>query len=204
MTRPSDIPVSVRKLVLLFDICSSTAILEDLIRTENQGTWQAVLTNLKRFMWQLRKDIAPFEMYKFLGDGWILLFEDEAVTGAQLIDIASRLCAEYDRLFRTHVATVLSVMPKHVGVTFGADEGSLVRIVMNEQKEYVGRAINVAARLQSAVKQQEGAPPGTLLITKNAFARLHLKRETELVQCKLANVTGGDAYQVHKLRVHDG
>jgi len=204
MTRPSDMPVSVRKFVLLFDICSSTTILEDLIRTENQGAWQAVLTELKRFMWQLREKVAPFEMYKFLGDGWILLFEDEAVTGAQLIDIASHLCAEYDRLFRTHVATVLSVMPKHVGVTFGADEGSLVQIVMNEQEEYVGRAINVAARLQAAVKQQEGAPPGTFLITKNAFARLHLKHQTELVQCNLANVTGGDAYQVHKLRVQGG
>jgi class 3 adenylate cyclase len=203
MTRPLAIPVSVRKLVLLFDICSSTTILEDLIRTENQGAWQALLTKLKRFMWQLRRDVAPFEMYKFLGDGWILLFDDGAVTGAQLIEIASRLCATYHDLFDTHVATFLSGMPKHVGVTFGVDEGSLVRIVMNRREEYVGRAINVAARLQSAVKQQEGTPPGTLLITKNAFARLRLKRETELVRCKLANVAGGDDYHVHKMRVHD-
>jgi class 3 adenylate cyclase len=203
MTRPSDTPISVRKLVLIFDICSSTTILEDLIRTENQGAWQAVLTNLKRFMWQLRKDAAFFDMYKFMGDGWILLFDDGAVTGAQLMEIASRLCNAYAFLFRNHVEPVLSVMPKHVGITFGADEGSLVRIVMNKQREYVGRAINVAARLQSAVKQQKGAPPGTLLITKNAFARLRLKRKTKLVQCKLANVTGGDEYHVHKLRVNE-
>ncbi len=193
---------SSRKIVVIFDICCSTTILEDLVRTENQKRWDALLGNLKRFMWTLQNETS-FTMYKFMGDGWILLFEDGAATGAQLLDLAQALCLEYDRLFRVHIADVLSSKPKHVGITFGVDEGTLMPIVMNRNVEFVGRALNVAARLQTAVKQQKGTPPGTLLMSKNAFSRLRVRRGSELVECKLANVTGGDAYEVHVIRVHD-
>jgi len=140
-------------------------------------------------------------MYKFLGDGWILLFDDEEMSGERLIRFLKDLSAEYERLFRKFVADVLSNMPVHIGLTFGVDEGSLVAIVMNKQKEYVGRAINVAARLQSAVKNLEGPPQGTLLMSSNAFARLKMKIKSKLIECKLSNVAGGDQYRVRKIQI---
>ncbi len=192
-------PKVVRKLVVVFDISSSTAILEDLIRTENYIAWQRVLGELKRFMWS--EHLGKTQMYKFLGDGWILLFDDEEISGDRLIKLLRNLCAKYDELFRKHVASILSNMPTNIGLTFGADEGSLVEITMNQQKEYVGRAINVAARLQSATKGIGEPSPGVLLISNNAFARIKLRVKNETVECDLENVAGGSKYRVRKIRI---
>jgi class 3 adenylate cyclase len=198
MTLSSAKPKIIRKIVVIFDICSSTSILEDLIRTENQAAWQRVLTQMKKYLWEqgLRK-----QMYKFLGDGWILLFDDDEISAELLIQHLEGLCAKYDQLFQNHVASVLSNMPTHVGLTFGIDEGSLVAIVMNQQTEYVGRAINVAARLQSAIKSIPEPPPGVLLISGNAFARTNLRVRNEVIECNLANVTGGAKYRARKIRI---
>jgi class 3 adenylate cyclase len=200
MTDPTATPIIVRKIVVIFDICCSTSILEDLIRTENQIRWQTVLDYLKRFLWKAggRK---TFQMYKFMGDGWILLF-DETLSGVKLIELLTDICKEYDRLFRAHVADVLAGMPPHIGVTFGVDEGSLVEIIMDGRKEYVGRALNVAARLQSAIKGFPTPPAGTLLISNNAFVRLGLDVPNESVECKLSNVAGGEHYRARRVSVH--
>lgn len=200
MTDPAAKPTIVRKFVVIFDICSSTAILEDLIRTENHICWQSVLGHLKRFLWS--QGLGKAEMYKFLGDGWILLFNDDDLSGERLIGLLRALCAEYDRLFREHVVNVLSNIPPHIGLTFGVDEGSLVEIVMNQEKEYVGRALNVSARLQAATKNNRGPSPCTLLISSNAYTRLRLAVKSELVECNLANVTGGARYRAHRIALN--
>ncbi|MDH4241600.1 MAG: hypothetical protein OEW48_18740 [Phycisphaerae bacterium] len=199
MTEPSAKPTIVRKVVVIFDVCSSTAILEDLLRTENHVAWQSVLGHLKRFFWS--HGIGKSQMYKFLGDGWILLFDDQEISGSSLISLLNELSTEYDRLFRKYVETVLSNMPDNIGLTFGVDEGSLVKIVMNKQKEYVGRAINVAARLQAATKKIDGPTAGTLLISTNAYARLKLPVKGKLVVCDLANVAGGTRYRARMVRL---
>lgn len=200
MTEPTAAPKIARKLVVIFDIASSTAILEDLVRTENVGAWQTVLGQLKRFLWseKIRK-----QMYKFLGDGWILVFDDGEITGTRVLEILERLCAKYAELFNVHVAGVLSNKPEHIGLTFGIDEGTLVRLVMNGKGEYVGRAINVAARLQGATKVMAEPAPGLLLISNNAFVRLKLKRKHEQVECDLANVAGGKRYGARKIRISE-
>lgn len=199
MSKPTATPKIVRKLVVIFDISSSTAILEDLIRTENHIAWQRVLGELKRFLWSQK--INKKQMYKFLGDGWILLFEDDEISGMELIQLLRSLCAKYDELFQDHVSSILSNMPTHVGLTFGIDEGSLVEIIMNQQKEYVGRAINVAARLQSATKGIGEPPPGVLLISNNAYTRMKLRVKNEVIECDLANVAGGSKYRARKIRI---
>jgi class 3 adenylate cyclase len=201
MTDPTATPKITRKLVVFFDISHSTAILEDLIRTENVVAWQNVLGQLKRFFWS--EKVAKKHMYKFLGDGWILLFDDNELTGDRVIELLQRLSSKYDELFNTHVAGVLSNMPSHVGLTFGIDEGSLVEIVMNNQREYVGRALNVAARLQTATKAMGEPAVGLLLISNNAFTRLKLKMNHQMVECDLANVVGGKKYRARKIRISE-
>jgi len=200
MTEPTATPTIVRRTVVIFDICSSTAILEDLVRTENVIRWQTVLGLLKRFLWTEGGN-RSFQMYKFTGDGWILLFDDAHVDGDWLIALMKRRCVEYERLFNDNVVDVLSSMPSVIGITFGVDEGSLVEITMNKLREYVGRPLNVAARLQSAIKQFDAYPAGTALFSSNAFSRLKPRIASEPVECKLPNVLGGERYRVRKVVV---
>jgi class 3 adenylate cyclase len=201
VTEPTAAPKIVRKLVVIFDIAYSTAILEDLIRTENLDAWQKVLGQLKRFFWS--EKIGRKQMYKFLGDGWILLFEDGELSGKQVLELLEKLSAKYEELFNLHVASVLSNMPPAIGLTFGIDEGSLVEIIMNNQREFVGRALNVAARLQGATKAMKEPAPGLLLISNNAFSRLELAVKHETVECDLANVVGGRRYRARKVRISE-
>jgi hypothetical protein len=49
MTRENDEMSEVQATVLVFDICSSTDILEDLHRTENVYKWRNLLIRLKGF-----------------------------------------------------------------------------------------------------------------------------------------------------------
>jgi class 3 adenylate cyclase len=74
---------------------------------------------------------------------------------------------------------------------------------MNQRDEYIGRAINVAARLQGAIKQKDRTPAGKLLISKNSYASLGLSKTPKyagkLVDRLLANVAGGEHYQVRKI-----
>ena len=200
MTDPHATPTVVRKVVVVFDICSSTAILEDLIRTENQIRWQTLLGYMKRHLWSLGAG-SRFEMYKFMGDGWILLFPDASISGERFLEVLTSISVQYQRLFQEHVAEVLNAMPTSVGVTFGVDEGSLVQIIMNRKTEYVGRALNVAARLQSAIKALGETPAGTALVSSNAFGRLRFDAPSQLIECALANVAGGEHYRVRKLRI---
>lgn len=202
MTKPSDETKNVRKVVVVLDICSSTAILEDLLRTENQRSWRNLLIRLKKFL-VARSGKLSFEIYKFLGDGWILLFDD-TVSGVDLIQLLQETCVEYHRLFHHGVCSVLEG-DYTIGITFGIDAGTLLRIVMNQRAEYVGRPLNVAARLQDALKQRDKSPHGKLLISKNAFAKLHLPTvgalAGKLVTRELRNISGGRNYQARKIVV---
>jgi hypothetical protein len=74
MSRKSDPISTVRRIVVAFDICSSTVILEELLRTENQRRWRNLLIGMKKALVREAAQM-PFEIYKFVGDGWILLFE---------------------------------------------------------------------------------------------------------------------------------
>jgi len=91
----------------------------------------------------------------------------------------------------------------HIGITFGLDKGTLVRIVMNETMEYMGRPLNLAARLQSAIKDNDQTPGGKVLMSKNVFAgmRKALKPiyRVETARRKLRNISGADEYVCKKL-----
>ena len=63
MTEQTDAPPLIQKYVLVFDFCSSTSILEDLIRSENQQYWQALLMEVKNFL-KREEDRGKFQIYK--------------------------------------------------------------------------------------------------------------------------------------------
>jgi len=203
MTPPSQKAQAVRKLVVFFDICSSTTILEDLLRTENQERWRNLHISIKKML-QNRSKILPFEIYKFLGDGWVLLF-DEGIECDALLELLSDICLEYDQCFHDGIFSVLESDDHRRGITMGIDIGTLVRFVMNGRPEYVGRPLNVAARLQAAVKDVEKKPEDKLLISKNAFDRLNLSNKenfkSKLVRLSLRNIAGGSSYQARRINL---
>jgi class 3 adenylate cyclase len=52
----------------------------------------------------------------------------------------------------------------------GMDEGPVVKIRrMNRREEYVGRAINLACRLQSATRKDDPHPQNTIRITSHFY-----------------------------------
>lgn len=74
VTQPNEDAARQTRIVVISDICTSTGILEDLLRSESQVRWRNLLIGLKELLFcsvnQLR-----FVPYKFVGDGWVLLFD---------------------------------------------------------------------------------------------------------------------------------
>jgi hypothetical protein len=167
MARVTEVSSRVRHLVVVFDICSSTTILEDLKRTDNLGAWRNLLISLKDYMVEQGARL-EMKLYKFIGDGWILLFPND-VPKTGLCNLLSELCGVFEAQFEESIKPLLSQEPNPAGLMFGIDAGELIRLDLNEQVEYVGRAINVASRLQSYTKELPGGPSNKVIFSKNSF-----------------------------------
>jgi len=145
------------RIVVVLDLCSSSQIMEDLLLSEKFDRYEAFLGCIKRWLmnWTEAHSIAKgrFELYKFTGDGWILLFPD-TIGGEPLVRFMYSLCEMIDAELARHIIPNLSSMPAVLGATLGVDAGNLIRMPMNERDEYVGRALNIACRLQDAVKDK--------------------------------------------------
>jgi class 3 adenylate cyclase len=191
----------VQKYVLFFDICSSTSIIEDLIRLERLKLWRDLLIQLKNFL-QDESNKYGYVIYKFIGDGWILLF-DKNIQGNNLFSFLKSICIKFDDIYNNNIKGVLSVPIDVVGISFGLDEGSLIKIVMNSQTEYVGRAMNVAARLQGAIKDNDNEPKGKVLMSNKVYVDLkHGIRKSYKIYSvvrNLRNISEGKKYRAKKL-----
>ena len=84
------------KLVVAFDICSSTSILEDLILTNNLENFRSLLLKMERLLEQFSEKL-DFEVYKFIGDGWILVFPIESID-INFLKFIHKLCDQYQNL----------------------------------------------------------------------------------------------------------
>lgn len=183
------------KIVVSFDICSSSSIIEDLTLTNNLKALRNLLINMKEFMQKLQG--FDFEIYKFTGDGWILLFP-ENIQGNGLMSFLILLSSFFKEELTSSIIPLLESPPKIMGLTFGIDGGKLIKIVMNENQEYIGRPLNIACRLQSAIKDKDEHPENKMLVSKHVFNR-YLKSlkgyNPESVSRHLKNIRGGERYQ---------
>ena len=193
--------IFVEKYVLFFDICSSTSIIEDLMRSERLRLWRNLLIQLKKYL-QKESGKYGYEMYKFIGDGWILLFETD-IEGKDLFLFLKNLCIEFNNIYRSNIKDVLSIPIDVVGISFGLDKGSLIKILMNSQDEYVGRAMNVAARLQAAIKDNDDDPQGKVLLSNPVYVDLKhgIRKSYKIFRVvrNLRNISGGEKYRAKKL-----
>jgi class 3 adenylate cyclase len=157
-----------QRTVVVFDICSSTTMLEALILRGTLQPWKDLLASLHQFM-ERERGATGYEIYKFIGDGWILLFKD-SVTGPALMSQLDSLATYYKAKIQDVLRSLQST-PQVMGLTFGVDCGKLVRLEMAGQVEYVGRPINLAARLQGAFKS-DPTPGYKVLFSKPAYNSL--------------------------------
>jgi class 3 adenylate cyclase len=157
------------RLVIVLDICSSTTILERLKQRDRVPVWRTFLLALKRAVVR-EGNLLHMELYNFTGDGWILLFPENTTTDSacQFMKVISQ---RFIARFQKYVSSFLTVRPDPFGLSFGIDVGSLICIPMNRKIEYLGRAINVACRLQSCTKEFDGGPSYKAVFSTDSFNR---------------------------------
>jgi hypothetical protein len=195
-------PMEGDAIVVVFDICSSSDIIEELTLKDELRRFQAFLGNLKRHLGETQKAIR-FDPYKFTGDGWILLFPVDT-DGKALLAFLRDLCAYFKTEFKEVVLNYLDTPPAITGLTFGLDKGKLAKMTMFQNWEYIGRAINIACRLQSAVKDDGESPAYKALVSSAVFNEYFSKVEGCIVKeekRKLRNIRGGAEFRVRKIKL---
>ena len=202
-------PVTIKHahIVVAFDLCSSSKIMEDLLLSEKFDQYETFLTCVKRWLMNWTNKHAPgngrFELYKFTGDGWILLFP-ATTNGKALVECMRSLCEMISAELARHIIPSLSGVPSVLGATLGVEEGNLIRMRMNERDEYVGRALNIACRLQDAVKEREPLPECyKAMVSARLFnerlAPLNMPYKVESETCSLRNVLSGSAFACRRI-----
>ena len=189
-------------IVVAFDLCSSSQMMEDLLLGEKFDRYEAFLTCVKRWLMNWATSHPPgkghFELYKFTGDGWIMLFPS-TTGGRALVEFIRNMCEMISAELARHIRPSLSSMPAVLGATLGIEEGTLMRMTMNEREEYVGRALNIACRLQGAAKEKDsGEACYKALVSARLFndrlARLALPYKVESTTCSLRNILAGSGF----------
>jgi hypothetical protein len=114
------------------------------------------------------------------------------------------LCEMIDAELARHIIPSLSRVPSVLGATLGVEGGNLIRMTMNEREEYVGRALNIACRLQNAVKEKEPHPGCykalvSARLYNERLAQLGLPYKIEPETCSLRNIQSGSAFACRRI-----
>lgn len=187
-------------VVVAFDMCSSSNVIEDLSRTENLVAFDRLLKNLHLWLWS-NAGQSKYVLYKFTGDGWIVLFPVTGIDGASLMRFLVRLSRQHNSLRKKIIEKHLESMPHSTGLTFGVEMGILRKVVLGRDVEFVGRALNIACRLQAAVKDKGPDPDYRCLFSRKVFNTYLRKVEGFKffdVDRSLRNISGGERYRCVK------
>ncbi len=195
-------------IVVAFDICSSSDIIEELMLKGRIGHYQKLLEKIKHHLAEAQKKIL-FEPYKFTGDGWMLLFPVESQKGASpaadsklLVQFLKDLCSYFKRVFDLIVMRDLDTPPAITGINFGIARGPLIYMKVFGKDEYLGRALILACRLQGKLKEIDEAPAYKALVTNEVFDEYlsqanGLEAVSETV--KLHNIRGGAEFRCRRV-----
>ena len=132
-----------------------------------------------------------FRVYKFMGDGWILLFD--FAPGENIVNFAEAFSLLFENKIQRLIKNHIDNPPDILGLTFGVDRGTLVKLNIMGREEYVGWPINVASRLEKA-RNGDKTPQYKLLVTKPVYQVIkqylknypvkHVTRKLKNVQVK--------------------
>lgn len=188
-------------VVVAFDMCSSSKILEDLTRTDSLRQYDCLLKNLMLWL-QSNAKASNYVLYKFTGDGWLLLFPDNVMTGDGLMSFLLRLSKRHQSFRKKFIDSHLESIPNERGLTYGVEMGSVRKLILGNEIEFVGRAINVACRLQAAVKDKGPGPDYRCLLSRkvyNTYMKQLSKYHFVPARRSLRNISGGEDYRCYKV-----
>src|SRR6266496_1560971 len=121
--------------VLAFDMCSSSDIIEDLTLTGNLHRLTFVLNKVKEFV---RGSSTKYNMkpYKFMGDGWLLLFP-ATVRGGDILQFATDLSRFFFQLSRARIERLCLE-----GQSISADR-SMLRVGCRARSRIATKILNI-------------------------------------------------------------
>jgi hypothetical protein len=187
-------------VVVAFDICSSSDIIEELTLKGDMQRLQNFLIEIKRYLMKEQETI-PFDAYKFTGDGWILLFPANT-DGKALLTFLQNLCKYFQKKFRNDVLRFLDTPPTINGISFGVEKGPLTSFIMYGRMEYVGRGLNIACRLQNTIKVKDKSPAYKALVSNavyNDYFSPARNYKVQRVKRTLRNIRGGKDFWCIKI-----
>ena len=205
MTRKNEEMATVRKIIVVVDIRSSSDIIEGVTLNGELKKLRNLLISVKQYLTK-ESTTLHFEIYKFTGDGWILLFPENAQI-KKIMNFVQRLSKYFQKEFNKEIEPILDTPPPAIGLTFGAAEGELIKIIMNNRTEYIGRALNIACRLQSRVtaKNAKEESNGYKMLIPNHFYSNHRQDfepyNPKLVVRTLKNIRGGRNFRCALLSI---
>jgi hypothetical protein len=206
VTQEKDKLETINRLVVVFDIINSTAIVEALNEPHLFRKWRNLQVAVKNYLFHYaEKNKKKFNIYQFTGDGWILLFDPQKTASDDLIAFVDGLRVAYEKAFRSKIVPILPVVIES-GICFGIEHGQVHKIIMNKKNEYVGRAINVACRLQGAIDRVIGKGRGrakkSLALVSPDVHNTYFKNSNINsigVEAVLKNVVNGVPFRCHLL-----
>src|SRR6266436_1956184 len=122
-------------IVVAFDMCSSSDIIEELTLKGDMARFRGFLTKIKRYLASAHNAVL-LDPYRFTGDGWILLFPSDT-KGQSLLTFLRDFSAFYKKEFKNDVLRYLDTPPSITGLTFGLEKGPLSPMTMYGATEYV-------------------------------------------------------------------
>ena len=127
--------------------------------------------------------------------------------GEKLIEFMKQLSKHYKAIYKKLIYPVLDIDLNTTGLSFGMERGSLMRIVMNGRSEYIGRPMNIACRLQTAVADTGKTESFKALISKQVY-NSYFKRMKNLnispTRRTLKNIHNGQEYRCMELDLLGG
>jgi class 3 adenylate cyclase len=158
-----------KRYIVVYDICSSTQILDNLLANEIIDKYDILITDISKSFTSLFSKLNPI-FYKFLGDGSIFFFKEETDVDS-IINLLCDFIEESDFIINNFVKRYIDIDLKRVGITIGV---AFVNIYLAKIKnEYFGRAINMACRLQNSLNKPEHV--NKILVQKEVFKSINDK-----------------------------
>jgi len=196
---PTEERLVLPKTVLVLDICSSSNVIEDLTLINKVGVMEDFLKAIRKIFIQILGRIA-FREYKFTGDGWIFLCSGaRKLSGDRFLRCLNELSIHFRARFKEQIACLLERRLDITGLTFGADQGNLVIVKLGGKIECIGRPLNIACRLQNAIKDIEDDPAYKILLSKHLFSSFTDYPDgsyiVEKIPLELRNIRSGREYE---------
>ena len=139
--------------VIVFDVCSSSVILENLQEQNKLRVWKKFWEGVFKHITKISSSGVRSIVYKFVGDGFILLYRP--AFEEDILAYCDKIKVYVNEKIDAIVAEYLDEAPARTGITIGIERGEIIRMHLLGSSEYMGEAINAASRLQSLLKLPE-------------------------------------------------